>query len=159
MTTALTPTALKTGHVGLNVTDLTRSKDFYQRVLGLELMVDGRDGDREWAFLGRDGTLLITLWRQSEGRFATALPGLHHLAFQVDTPEEVRAVQRNLSNLGADFGADFQYDGVVAHREGGDSGGVFFTDPDGIRLEVYTPSGLAGKDAAPVGEAPTCGFF
>ncbi|MDT7621581.1 MAG: lactoylglutathione lyase, partial [Pseudonocardiales bacterium] len=41
----------------------------------------------------------------------------------------------------------------------GDSGGVFFTDPDGIRLEVYTPSGLAGKDAAPVGEAPTCGFF
>jgi catechol 2,3-dioxygenase-like lactoylglutathione lyase family enzyme len=118
-------------------------------------MVDGRDGDREWAFLGRDGTLLITLWRQSEGRFATALPGLHHLAFQVDTPEEVLAVQRNLSDLGADF----QYDGVVAHREGGDSGGVFFTDPDGIRLEVYTPSGLAGKDAAPVGEAPTCGFF
>ncbi|WP_445182344.1 VOC family protein [Pseudonocardia sp. Cha107L01] len=155
MTTALTPTALKTGHVGLNVTDLTRSKDFYQRVLGLELMVDGRDGDREWAFLGRDGTLLITLWRQSEGLFATALPGLHHLAFQVDTPEEVLAVQRNLSDLGADF----HYDGVVAHREGGDSGGVFFTDPDGIRLEVYTPSGLAGKDAAPVGEAPTCGFF
>lgn len=155
MTTALTPTALKTGHVGLNVTDLGRSKDFYQRVLGLELMVDGRDGDREWAFLGRDGTLLITLWRQSEGRFATALPGLHHLAFQVGTPEEVLAVQRNLSDLGADF----QYDGVVAHREGGDSGGVFFTDPDGIRLEVYTPSGLAGKDAAPVGEAPTCGFF
>jgi catechol 2,3-dioxygenase-like lactoylglutathione lyase family enzyme len=155
MTTALTPTALKTGHVGLNVTDLARSKGFYQRVLGLELMVDGRDGDREWAFLGRDGTLLITLWRQSEGLFATALPGLHHLAFQVDTPEEVLAVQRNLSDLGADF----HYDGVVAHREGGDSGGVFFTDPDGIRLEVYTPSGLAGKDAAPVGEAPTCGFF
>ncbi|MCU1654341.1 MAG: hypothetical protein QOK26_1828 [Pseudonocardiales bacterium] len=155
MTAALTPTALTTGHVGLNVTDLARSKDFYQRVLGLELMVDGRDGDREWAFLGRDGTLLITLWRQSEGRFATALPGLHHLAFQVDTPEEVLAVQRNLRDLGADF----QYDGVVAHREGGDSGGVFFTDPDGIRLEVYTPSGLAGKDAAPVGEAPTCGFF
>jgi catechol 2,3-dioxygenase-like lactoylglutathione lyase family enzyme len=155
MTAALTPTAVKTGHVGLNVTDLTRSKAFYQRVLGLELMVDGRDGDREWAFLGRDGTLLITLWRQSEGRFATALPGLHHLAMQVDTPEEVLAVQRNLRDLGADF----QYDGVVAHREGGDSGGVFFTDPDGIRLEVYTPSGLAGQDAAPVGEAPTCGFF
>jgi lactoylglutathione lyase len=155
MTAALTPSALTTGHVGLNVTDLARSKDFYQRVLGLELMVDGRDGDREWAFLGRDGTLLITLWRQSEGRFATALPGLHHLAFQVDTPEEVLAVQRNLRDLGADF----QYDGVVAHREGGDSGGVFFTDPDGIRLEVYTPSGLAGQDAAPVGEAPTCGFF
>jgi lactoylglutathione lyase len=159
MSTALTPTALKTGHVGLNVTDLARSTAFYQRVLGLELMVDGRDGDREWAFLGRDGTLLLTLWRQSEGRFATALPGLHHLSFQVDTPEEVLAVQRNLRDLSADFQVGFQYDGVVAHREGGDSGGVFFTDPDGIRLEVYTPSGLAGNDAAPVGEAPACGFF
>jgi lactoylglutathione lyase len=155
MTTALTPAALKTGHVGLNVTDIARSKEFYQRVLGLELMVDGHDRDREWAFLGRDGTLLITLWRQSEGRFATALPGLHHLSFQVDTPEEVLAVQRTLRGLGADF----QYDGVVTHSEGGDSGGVFFTDPDGIRLEVYAPAGLTGNDAAPVGEAPACGFF
>jgi len=155
MTTLLTPTAVKTGHIGLNVTDLSRSKAFYRSVLGLEVLVDGRDGDREWAFLGRDGVLLITLWRQSEGRFATALPGLHHLSFEVGTLAEVQAVQQNLRDLGTDF----QYEGVVPHREGGDSGGVFFTDPDGIRLEVYVPSGLAGSHAAPVGEAPACGFF
>jgi catechol 2,3-dioxygenase-like lactoylglutathione lyase family enzyme len=154
-TPTLTPAALKTGHVGLNVTDLARSQDFYGQVFGLEVLTDGRDGDREWAFLGRDGTLLLTLWRQSEGRFATALPGLHHLSFEVQTLDEVHAVQRNLSRLGAEF----QYDGVVPHREGGDSGGVFFTDPDGIRLEVYTPAGLAGHDAPQVGESPTCGFF
>lgn len=154
-TPTLTPTAVKTGHVGLNVTDLRRSKEFYQRVLGLEVLVDGRDGDREWAFLGRDGTLLITLWRQSDGRFDTALPGLHHLSFEVQSLDEVSAVRENLTRLGARF----QYDGVVPHREGGDSGGIFFTDPDGIRLEVYTPAGLAGHAAPPVGEAPTCGFF
>jgi lactoylglutathione lyase len=147
--------ALSTGHVGLNVTDLARSSDFYQRALGLDVMREGRDGDREWAFLGKDGTLLITLWRQSTGRFAADRPGLHHLAFQVGTLAEVRAVQRNLRELGAEF----HYGGVVAHQEGGESGGVFCTDPDGIRLEVYTASGLAEHEAAPVGAAPACGFF
>jgi hypothetical protein len=52
----------------------------------------------------------------------------------------------------------FLYDGIVPHREGADSGGIFFEDPDGIRLEIYSPSG-AGGQAAPVAEAPTCGFF
>ncbi|HEY2204408.1 MAG TPA: VOC family protein [Pseudonocardia sp.] len=155
MTAALTPTVLSTGHVGLNVTDLARSTDFYRRVLGLEVISAGQDGEREWAFLGRDGTLLVTLWRQSEGRFATARPGLHHLAFLVGSLDEVHAVRRTLR----DIGADFQYDGVVPHAEGGDSGGVFFTDPDGIRLEVYTASGVTGAEPAPVGEAPACGFF
>jgi hypothetical protein len=35
---------------------------------------------------------------------------------------------------------------------------VFFTDPDGTRLEVYAPSGAEGA-TAPAGAAPTCGFF
>jgi hypothetical protein len=47
---------------------------------------------------------------------------------------------------------------VVAHGEGVASGGIFFTDPDGIRLEVYAPSG-AQSAPAPSGAAPTCGFF
>jgi hypothetical protein len=35
---------------------------------------------------------------------------------------------------------------------------VFFTDPDGVRLEIYTPTGVGGAPA-PVTGAPTCGFF
>ncbi|WP_028937950.1 VOC family protein [Pseudonocardia spinosispora] len=153
--TTVAPTALKTGHVGLNVTDLARSVAFYREVLGLDVFSEGRDGDREWAFLGRDGALLITLWKQSTGRFETASPGLHHLSFEVDSIDQVRAVEQTLRGLGADF----HYDGVVPHSEGGDSGGVFFTDPDGIRLEVFATSGVADAGDAPSGEAPTCGFF
>lgn len=153
--TTVAPTALKTGHVGLNVTDLARSVAFYQEVLGLDVFREGHDGDREWAFLGRDGALLITLWKQSTGRFETASPGLHHLSFEVDSVDQVHAVEQTLRGLGADF----HYDGVVPHSEGGDSGGVFFTDPDGIRLEVFATSGVAGANDAPSGEAPTCGFF
>ncbi|HLZ57299.1 MAG TPA: hypothetical protein VKR06_10155 [Ktedonosporobacter sp.] len=47
---------------------------------------------------------------------------------------------------------------MVPHSEGAASGGIFFTDPDGIRLEIYSPTG-AGENPAPVASAPTCGFF
>jgi hypothetical protein len=56
-------------------------------------------------------------------------------------------------------GATFHYDGVVPHGEGRDSGGVFFTDPDGTRLEVFTSNGVADEGKAPFADAPTCGFF
>ncbi|WP_018638401.1 VOC family protein [Parafrankia elaeagni] len=144
----------QTGHVGLNVTDLTRSTAFYQRVLGLEELGGQTNGDRKFAFLGRDGTLLLTLWQQSEGAFPTGLPGLHHLSFQVADLEAVRHAEVVLREIGVEP----LYDGVVAHGEGASSGGVFFTDPDGIRLEIFAPT---GAEAAPVPTqgAPTCGFF
>jgi catechol 2,3-dioxygenase-like lactoylglutathione lyase family enzyme len=143
------------GHVGLNVTDLARSQAFYRHVLLLEPLAESRGGEREWAFLGRDGEPVLTLWRQAGGAVDTTRPGLHHLSFRVDTPAEVRAIEARLRALGVTP----LHDGVVAHREGGDSGGVFFVDPDGIRLEVFTSSGLAGLADAPHGDAPTCGFF
>ncbi|MET8699252.1 VOC family protein [Kitasatospora sp. NPDC004723] len=147
---------LQTGHVGLNVTDLTRSTAFYRRVLGLELVDEGTDPERRFAFLGRDGRPVLTLWQQSEGSFPTGAPGLHHLSFQVDSLDEVRAAEALLHELGASF----TYDGVVPHREGAASGGIFFTDPDGIRLEIHTPAGVdTTGNPAPTESAPTCGFF
>ncbi|MDX3377028.1 VOC family protein [Streptomyces sp. ME02-6991-2A] len=145
---------LQTGHIGLNVTDLDRSIAFYREVFDFEVLGEGKDGDRRWAFLGRDSRLVVTLWQQSEGTFAPALPGLHHLSFQVDTVEEVRATEEVLRSLGATFA----YDGVVPHGETGTSGGIFFSDPDGIRLEIYAPTGADPSDA-PTSGAPTCGFF
>jgi lactoylglutathione lyase len=147
---------LRTGHVGLNVTDLDRSVDFYRRVFGFELLGEGEQagGDRRWAFLGLDGTLIVTLWQQSDGRFPIDRPGLHHLAFQVPDAD---AVQRAEVTLRA-IGADLTHDGIVPHGEGASSGGLFFTDPDGIRLEIYAPA-VAATAAAPTPGAPTCGFF
>ncbi|MCX4503958.1 VOC family protein [Streptomyces anulatus] len=145
---------LQTGHIGLNVTDLDRSLAFYREVFDFEVLAEGKEEDRRWAFLGRGPRLLVALWQQSEGTFSTTLPGLHHLSFQVDTVEEVRATEEVLRTLGAEF----TYDGVVPHGESGNSGGVFFSDPDGIRLEIYAPTGADPADA-PTPGAPTCGFF
>lgn len=147
--------ALKTGHVGLNVTDLQRSTEFYKALFDFEVIAQQTDTDgRNFALLGNEGAVTVALWEQSSGRFAVDLPGLHHLSFQVDSVDEVRVAEETLRSLGIEFA----YDGIVPHGEGAASGGVFFADPDGVRLEIYAPTGAETAEA-PVPAAPTCGFF
>ncbi|BCM90826.1 hypothetical protein IAD21_02688 [Abditibacteriota bacterium] len=145
---------MKTGHIGINVSDIERSKAFYAKAFGLDVMRESQEAGKQFAFLGEDGTLYVTLWQQSAGRFDTNTPGLHHLAFQVESMEQVKDAEVRVRELGAEF----LYDGVVSHVEGAQSGGIFFRDPDGIRLEIYAPSG-ADEAEAPSGNAPSCGFF
>jgi catechol 2,3-dioxygenase-like lactoylglutathione lyase family enzyme len=76
------------------------------------------------------------------------------LAFQVESIEQVREAEARLRALGAPI----HHGGIVPHREGGESGGLFFEDPDGIRLELSAPTG-AGDRPAPHTDGPTCGFF
>ncbi|MEO7007109.1 MAG: VOC family protein [Terrimesophilobacter sp.] len=147
-------TALQTGHVALNVTELERSQAFYQRLLGLSVAKEGTDSNRRWVFLGRDGKLVLTLFQQSSGEFSTSTPGLHHLSFQVENMEQVHTAEA----IAHELKAPFFHDSIVAHSEGSSSGGIFFADPDGIRLEIFAPLG-AEESPAPSGEAPTCGFF
>ncbi|MEO3795831.1 VOC family protein [Nonomuraea sp. B10E15] len=146
--------ALRTGHVGLNVTDLARSVAFYRQVFEFEVFAERAEDDRRYAFLGRDNTLILTLWQQSDGTFPVDRPGLHHLSFEAPDIEAVHRAEAVLRGLGTEP----LHDGVVPHGEGASSGGVFFTDPDGIRLEIYAPTG-ADTAPAPTQGAPTCGFF
>jgi catechol 2,3-dioxygenase-like lactoylglutathione lyase family enzyme len=143
------------GHVGLNVTDLPRSRAFYEAVLGFEVLQESDAPGRRFAFLGTDGRVVLTLWQQSEGRFPVDRPGLHHLAFEVPDVEAVRAAEARVRATGTVL----LHDGVVPHGEGARSGGIFFEDPDGVRLEVYAPAGIGDERPAPTGAAPTCGFF
>src|SRR5262245_2758985 len=145
---------MNTGHIGLNVSDIDRSRDFYKEVFGFQVMVDSSREGRRYVFLGDGNKLILTLWEQSEGRFEKNRPGLHHLSFQVETIDKVNEAEQRLRALNAHF----HYEGIVPHEEGADSGGIFFEDPDGTRLEIYSPTG-AGHRAAPVSEGPSCGFF
>ena len=143
------------GHVGINVTDLDRSIAFYQRVFGLELLTtpDPEDPHR-YARLAKDGELVLTLWPQSSGAFTPDTPGLHHLAFKVETAAEIDKARSVLEEIGARFA----YEGVVPHSDGAESGGLFFFDPDGTRLEISAKHAPITAPA-PSGAAPTCGFF
>jgi lactoylglutathione lyase len=149
-----TTSAIRPGHVGVNVVDVDRSTAFYAEALGLDVVLRSDDAGRAFAFLGQRGTPVLTLWQQASGRYSPTQPGLHHVAFQVESIDDVRAAEARLRALGAEFA----HEGVVAHAEGADSGGVFFLDPDGTRVEVYAPTGVSGQPA-PSGAAPTCGFF
>src|SRR5262245_12002037 len=149
-----TTVRLEVGHVGLNVTDLERSTRFYRAALGLDLAGGSTAPGREYAFLAREGRLLLTLWRQSDGASPTDRAGLHHLAFQVESIEQVQEAEERLRALGAKI----HHGGIVPHGEGSESGGIFFEDPDGIRLEIYASTGAGGRPA-PHSDGPTCGFF
>ncbi len=145
---------IRTGHIGINVTDVERSANFYAQAFGLRVLGRSNEGDeRRYAFLGHDGELVVTLWEQATGSFNVSAPGLHHLSFMAEDIAHVRAARDRLR----DMGTAFIHDEVVPHSEGASSGGIFFLDPDGTRLEIFAPSGAEGH--APSGDAPTCGFF
>ena len=141
---------MQMGHVGLNVSDLGRSKKFYLDLLGFEIKAESEN----FILLGRGPQILLTLWQQARGDYAPAQAGLHHLSFQVESMADVRAAEGKLKGQGVEF----QYHGIVPHLEGAASGGIFFHDPDGIRLEIFAPTGAEGL-AAPHHDAPSCGFF
>ncbi|MGW7262947.1 VOC family protein [Streptomyces sp. NPDC054842] len=144
----------RTGHIGLSVTDLDRSLGFYRDVLGFGLIGEGKEEGRRYAFLGEGGSPVLTLWQQAEGSYDGGRAGLHHLAFEADSVERVGEYEAALRA----YGVEFAYEGLVAHGEGAASGGIFFHDPDGIRLEICAPHGA--EDApVPSSSAPTCGFF
>jgi lactoylglutathione lyase len=127
---------MKTGHIGLNVPDVARALPFYTGVFGWQVLRESDDPAKRFAFLGDDDGIAVTLWDQS-------------------SIGDVEAAEARVRALGGTV----QHGGIVPHAEGASSGGIFFTDPDGIRLEIYAGEGAHEHGPAPAGEAPTCGFF
>ena len=145
--------SFETGHIGLSVVDLARSKEFYRQIFGFELKGESADAERKFAMLAQDGKLVLTLWQQSSTQFSRETAGLHHLSFQAKSVEQIKSIEANLREKGVKL----IYDGIVLHSEGAKSGGIFFEDPDGIRLEIFTTEGL-GEFSAPESKT-ACGFF
>ena len=127
-------------HIRLTVTDITRSRAFYESVFGwpvaLEVPAGADAATREklWFLYGgvlyRAGQMLVGLRPVANDRFDENRVGLDHLAFLVSTTAELDAAAAHLDELG------------VAHepvKDIGTSHILEFRDPDNIALELIAP--------------------
>jgi catechol 2,3-dioxygenase len=121
------PADTRLGHVSLQVSDIARSLEYYQRVLGLRI-IDETDAS---AMLGtEDGATPLVNLRERRG--ATHVPqhgrlGLYHYAILLpDRPALGRFVQ-HLAKIGERAGAS---DHLVSEA-------IYLRDPDGLGIEVY----------------------
>lgn len=121
------PAATRLGVVRLQVADLTRSLDWYRRVLGLERL----DRPGRVAQLGTPGaaTPLVEL---HERPGAAPVPrrgrlGLYHYAILLPDRPSLGRVLRHLTDIGERAGMS---DHLVSEA-------LYLTDPDGLGIEVY----------------------
>jgi glyoxylase I family protein len=127
-------------HVRLTVTDIVRSRQFYDSVFGwrvaLEVPDDADAATREalgFLFGGviyHIGDSLVGLRPVATDRFDEDRAGLDHLAFRVGSRAELDDAAAHLDDLG------------IAHEPVKDIGPGFileFRDPDNIALELSAP--------------------
>ena len=112
------------GHVHLNVADLERSIDYYQRAIGLRLVKEEKN--RAYLSVGGDTLLILTEIPGAE-RIARR-SGLYH--FAILTPSR-QALGKSLRNL-IDTGTELQ--GGADHLV---SEALYLADPDGNGIEIY----------------------
>lgn len=123
-------------HIYITVTDLAQSEPFYDMVLMQTL------GFRKNKFpLGERGEPHIQYYNRYFGyvlrparngaKHDSYSPGLHHFCLRVDTAADVHAVAQQLRSAGIDATEARVYPDYAP-----DYVATFFTDPDGIRLEV-----------------------
>lgn len=143
------------GTCGLNVTDLQQSVDFYSAVLGFETIRAGEVAESGFALLGRDGRVLLTLWEQARSTSDRGIAGLHHLSFEAPSLSALSEVRDALIAHGVRQRQD------VPDAEDPRTGQLFFEDPDGVRIEVFTddpngtwPTATCGGDSV-----PRCGYY
>jgi catechol 2,3-dioxygenase len=120
------PTATRLGLVRLQIADLPRSLDYYERVLGFRVL----ERSAGLATLGTaDGTPLVQLQARAGARPAPSQGrlGLYHYAILLpDRPALGRFIM-HLSRLGERAGAS---DHLVSEA-------LYLRDPDGLGIEVY----------------------
>ena len=123
-------------HIDITVTDLSRSTDFYDRVLPLLgfRRVPDCEGNPVWA--GAYAEVGLQPGRAASGRSHDRFsPGLHHIAFGAPDRAAVDQLYRDLHRLGVEIlDPPAQYDQYTPGYYA-----VFFADPDGMKLEyVFT---------------------
>lgn len=139
------PAVHRLNHAVLFITDLARSVQFYTDVLGMKVV---HEMGRKAAFLKADGSrndhdLGLFVMDGAQPRNPHAV-GLYHLAWQVDTIDELAALREDLVRVGS----------LVGSSDHGVSRSLYALDPDGNEFEVMWAAPRATWSDKPAGVAP-----
>ncbi len=121
-------------HIGLSVNDLSATRDFFVEVLGWS--ESGYDPNYPRTAVS-DGTVRLTLWQVDHsltvGEFdRRANIGLHHLALEVGSEEELNALYQHIKDkVRIEFPPEPVGTGPRKH--------MMCYEPGGIRLEFIWP--------------------
>ena len=127
-------------HLDLTVSDITRSKPFYELVLGFLGYRCVKDTDRivVWDLTLPDGVAGIAIRpAEREREHDRYTVGLHHFAWNAGSRQDVDRLHERLKQSGAtilDAPAEYPQYGTGYYA-------VFFADPDGLKLELVHYTG------------------
>jgi glyoxylase I family protein len=124
-------------HIDLTVTELERSRLFYDRVLGFigYARSDDHENGTDWDRSGPGPLTSIGIIKAKGKNAARAhnrgSAGLHHLAWSAESRADVDALYTKLLDIGAVI-----LDAPTLYpRYHPDYYALFFSDPDGLKLE------------------------
>ncbi|MGO9925143.1 MAG: VOC family protein [Mycobacterium sp.] len=133
-------TSTSIAHVRLTVTDIERSRQFYESVFGWPVLIEVPENAdeatrKQFSFLFGGviydlGGTLIGLRPVATDRFDEDRVGLDHIAFRLSSKSELDAAATHLDELGV------QHEPV---KDIGPSYILEFRDPDNIALELTAP--------------------
>lgn len=121
-------------HIYVTVADMDRAERFYDAVmklLGFRKGTKPIDNERHLHYFNRVTQYTIRPARAGAPPHDPYSPGLHHVCLRVPTRADVDAVARGLRALGI-----AATDPALYPEYADDYYATFFTDPDGIRLEI-----------------------
>ena len=120
-------------HIYIAVSDLALSEAFYDRAftaLGFRKGSFAIGGDDHVQYFNRHFGYVLRPARSSALHDAYA-PGLHHLCLRVESVADVKAAEIALRNVGIEVSEARNYKEYAP-----DYWAIFFSDPDGVRLEL-----------------------
>ena len=121
------PDATRVGEVRLQVSDLERSLDYYQQVIGLRVL--SRDGETAALAPHGDDRVLVRLHARPGARRVPGHGALGLFHFAILLPDRA-----SLGRFLAHIGHRAVYAGSADHAV---SEAVYLSDPDGLGIEVY----------------------
>ena len=122
-------------HIYIAVSDLGRSEEFYDRVmttLGFRKNTFTNEGDRHIQYYNRHfGFVLRPAHNATRAKHDPLALGLHHFCFRVEDFAAIDAIYKEFAATGIDCSPPQLYPEYAC-----DYYALFFSDPDGIRLEI-----------------------